>query len=249
MLRKKLYTVFNKLHGSVLNILFPIACISCGKDGKWICEDCTARVFIQNEHVCGVCEKVNTPDGKTCQKCKKKSALGALVAATAYTNSLVIHAVHFYKYRFIPSLHVQLGDLMIKALQKTDIPLAELIVPVPLHPKRLRWRGFNQSSLLAKHIALNLLPQTQLELDEKALVRKKYTSPQMKINNFQHRKQNVRGAFCVVNPKKIKGKIILLVDDIATTGSTIFECAQVLKNSGAKDIYAAVIARQEIKKH
>ena len=244
----KLSTVFNKIHEFVLDILFPIACISCGREKEWLCEDCFSRVFIQNEQVCGICERVNTPDGRTCQKCKKKNSLGAFIVATSYINSSISHAVHLYKYRFVSDLHVQLGNLMIKALQKTDLPLADMIIPVPLHPKRLRWRGFNQSELLAKHVSSNLLPQTNIELEEKILVRKKYTPPQMKISNYQHRKQNMQGAFCVTDAEKIKNKTILLIDDIATTGSTIFECAQVLKNSGAKEIYAAVIARQEIKK-
>jgi ComF family protein len=244
----KLSTVFNKLHGFVLDILFPVACISCSKENEWICKDCLSQVFIQNEHVCGICEKVNTPDGRTCQKCKKKSALSALVVATSYANSLVSHAVHLYKYRFIPYLHIQLGNIMTKALQKTDLPLADIIIPVPLHAKRLRWRGFNQSSLLAKHVSLNLLPNTQIDFDENILIRKKYTPPQMKISDYQNRKQNMQGAFYVTNAEKIRNKTVLLIDDVATTGSTIFECAQVLKNSGAKEIYAAVIARQEMKK-
>ena len=244
----KLSTVLSKLRKFILDTLFPITCIACGKENEWICKDCFSYIFIQNEHVCGICEKVNTPDGRTCQKCKKKSALSAFLVATSYNNSFISHAVHLYKYRFIPDLHIQLGNLIIKALQKTDIPLADIIIPVPLHSKRLRWRGFNQSELLAKHISLNLLPQTEIELDEKVLIRKKYTPPQMKISNYQHRKQNIQGAFCLTDAEKIKNKTILLIDDIATTGSTIFECAQVLKNSGAKEIYAAVIARQEIRK-
>lgn len=245
---EKLSTVLRKLHELILDILFPISCISCGKENKWICKDCFFHIFIQNEHICGICEKVNTPDGRTCQKCKKKNALGALVVATSYKDSLVAKAVHFYKYRFIPDLHFQLGNLMIKAIQKTDLPLPDIIIPIPLHPRRLRWRGFNQSELLAKHVSLNLLPGTEIDMDEKILVRKKYTSPQMKIGDYKQRKENVRGAFHVINPEKISGKNILLIDDIATTGSTIFECARVLKESGAKEVYAAVIARQEMKK-
>ena len=244
----KFSTVFCKLHKFVLDTLFPVTCILCKKEDEWICENCFSHIFTQNEHVCGICEKVTTPDGRTCQKCKKKSALSALVVATSYANSSIAKAVHFYKYRFIPDLHIQLGNLIVKSLQKTDLPLADIIIPVPLHPRRLRWRGFNQSELLAKYSSANLLPNTCIDLDGKTLIRKKYTPPQMKISNYQHRKQNMQGAFHVINSEKIKNKTILLIDDIVTTGSTIFECAHVLKNSGAKEVYAAVIARQEIKK-
>lgn len=244
----KLSTVFNDLTRLILDIFFPISCISCGKENEWICQECFSRIFIKNEHVCGICEKVTTPDGRTCQKCKKRSALNALVVATSYKNEIVSKAVHFYKYRFIPDLHVQLGNLMVKALQKTDLPLPDVIVPIPLHSRRLRWRGFNQSELLAKHVLSNLLPGTEIPMDEKILVRKKYTSPQMKINSYKQRKENIKGSFETVSPEKIKDKAILLIDDIATTGATIFECAEVLKNAGAKEVYAAVVARQEMKK-
>ena len=163
----ELSTVFSRSYKLILDILFPITCISCGKEDEWICQDCLSNIFIKNEHVCGICEKVITPDGKTCLACKKKSALGALITAVSYKNPTVAQAVHFYKYRFIPDLHIQLGNLMIKAIQKTDLPLPDIIIPIPLHPRRLRWRGFNQSALLAKHISLKLLPGTEILMDEK----------------------------------------------------------------------------------
>jgi ComF family protein len=244
---EKLSTVFRKIRIFILDTLFPIKCIGCQKEEVWLCDTCLSRVTIQTEHVCGICEKMITPDGRTCHACKKKNALDGLIVATSYTNSFVSQAIHFYKYRFIPDLHVSLGNLLVKAFQKTDIPLPDIIIPIPLHSRRLRWRGFNQTELLAKHVSLNLLPNSQIDLEEKILVRKKYTPPQMKISNYQHRKQNIQGAFYVTDSEKIKNKTVLLVDDVATTGSTIFECAQILKDSGAKEIYAAVIARQEIK--
>jgi len=122
-----------------------------------------------------------------------------------------------------------------------------MVVPIPLHPRRLRWRGFNQSALLAGHIAANLLPQNPLPFDENMLVRKRYTPPQMEISNYQNRKQNIAGAFSLAGRKDVRNKTVLLIDDVATTGSTIFECARVLKAAGAREVFAAVIARQEIK--
>jgi len=249
MLSKKLPTIFSQANKLILNTLFPVCCVSCGKEGRWICERCLSRIPLRIEHVCGVCEKAITPDGRTCLSCKKKNALDGLVIATSYKNSSVARAVHLYKYRFVPDLHIELGDLIIKALQKTDIPLADIIIPIPLHPKRLRWRGFNQSALLAKHIAANLLPQSQLVLGENILIRNRYTPPQMGIDDYKARQQNIEGAFGVADAESIKNKIVLLVDDIATTGSTIFECARVLKAAGAAEVYAAVVARQEVGKN
>lgn len=248
MSQKKLSTVFGKFHKFILDIAFPVCCIGCGKENEWLCEKCAAGIKIKSDHVCGVCEKMITPDGRTCLNCKKTNPLNGLTATTFYSNFLVARLVHLYKYRFVSDLNKQLGNLMITSLQKTDIPLADIVVPVPLHSARLRWRGFNQSALLAKHIAFNLLPQNQINFGENILVRNRRTPTQMKITDRKNREQNVRGAFFVKNPERIKNKIVLLIDDIATTGSTIFECARVLKKAGAKEIYAAVIARQETKK-
>jgi ComF family protein len=185
-----------------------------------------------------------TPDGRTCLSCKKKSSLGGLIIASAYTQFSIAKAVHLFKYRFIDELHVPLGDLLVKVLRKTELPLPDLIVPVPLHKRRLRWRGFNQSSLLASHLANNLLSQNEISLDKHVLIRNRYTVPQMGISDYASRKNNIGGAFSISPNSDIKNKTILLVDDIATTGFTLFECANVLKKAGAKEVFAIVIARQ-----
>ena len=237
-----------RLNQTILDTLFPIKCVGCQTEGAWICGSCLARIKIQTEHVCGVCEKVLTPDGRTCLACKKKSALDGLIPATSYGQPGVASAVHLFKYRFIRDLHISLGDLLIRQLMKTDMPLPELILPVPLHPRRLRWRGFNQSALLAEHVAKNLLPLSEVPLAENVLIRNRYTSPQMEIKDYHSRQQNLAGAFSVTNPPAVQNKTILLIDDVATTGSTIFECAKALKAAGAREVYAAVIARQETKK-
>lgn len=236
-----------KFREFILDILFPINCISCKKEGTWLCEACFGKIKFTSEQVCGVCEKKITPDGRTCIPCKKKSSLDGLIVATSYLEPSVSRAVHLYKYNFISDLHVTLGDLFVSAMRKTDIPLPEVIIPVPLHRRRLRWRGFNQSTLLANHLATNLLPGTILAVDETLLVRNRYTTPQMGIKDYKNRQQNIAGAFSVSNPANVKGKTFLLVDDIATTGSTIFQCAQILKDAGASEVFAIVIARQETK--
>lgn len=231
----------------ILDVLFPIRCIGCAKEGSWICQRCALQIPALEEHVCGICEKMVTPDGRTCIDCKRKSALDALVPAVPYNHSFVAKSVHFFKYRFVKDLHRDLGSLVAKSIRKTDLPIPDLIIPIPLHPRRLRWRGFNQSGLLAAHVAKNLLPLTEISLEENLLIRKRHTKSQMKIKDYSNRKQNIIGAFQVTRPQTVQNKTILLIDDICTTGSTIFECAKVLKTAGAKEVYAAVIARQEIK--
>lgn len=247
--------VIEKIQRFILDTIFPVRCVSCKKEGSWICKDCFAQIKTNNEQVCGICEKMITPDGRTCLSCKKptrkKSAgayLDGFVVASSYSQKTISKAVHIFKYRFVSDLHRQLGDLMVEVLSKTNFPLPDLIVPVPLHPRRLRWRGFNQSALLADRIASELLIGTKMTISEKILMRNRHTTPQMSIKDFSSRKENTSGAFSVLNTENIQGKSILLVDDIATTGSTIFECAKTLKEAGAKEVFAAVIARQETKK-
>jgi len=245
-----------KLKKIIIDTIFPIKCISCNTEGFWICSRCQLKIATRDEHVCGICEKTITPDGRTCQACKKHTGfsknriaiLDGFIDACEYSNPTVSKAVHLFKYRFIPDLHIPLGDLLIKAFQKTNLPLPDIIVPVPLHQKRLRWRGFNQSELLANHISKNLLPNSEIEICPNLLSRIKNTSPQMKVKDYQSRQQNIANAFCLSPNIEIKNKTILLVDDIATTGSTINECVKILKKSGGGDVFAIVIARQETKR-
>jgi ComF family protein len=239
--------IIEKTHKSILDILFPVRCLSCKKEGPWLCEACQNKIIIRTEHVCGVCEKMITPDGRTCLACKKKSSLDGLIATCSYKQSTVAQMVHLFKYRFISDLHVPLANLLILALQKTDIPLPDMIIPIPLHPRRLRWRGFNQSELLARHLADNLLPNSQLAMRCNILIRNRYTAPQMGIKDYQSRRLNIAGAFSISPSANLKNKTVLLVDDITTTGSTIFECAKVLKSAGASEVFAIVLARQETK--
>lgn len=174
--------------------------------------------------------------------------------------------VHLYKYRFVEDLHISLGKLMIRAILQAEIPLPDFIVPVPLHKKRLRWRGFNQAQLLADYLSINLTPGFPIPVLNNFLLRQKNTHSQMEIKNYTQRQKNMEGAFAIhpiksgeagaklfnrvskENKNLISGKNILLVDDISTTGSTLFECAKVLKTAGAQSVFGVVIARQEFKK-
>ena len=235
-----------KIRIFVLDTLFPVRCVCCGKENNWICPDCLRAVVPPKENVCPACERVAVPDGRTCLACKKTSPLDGLIVCASYKNETVAKAIHLYKYRFISDLHQPLGALMIKALQSTEIPLCDLIVPVPLHQKRLRWRGFNQSELLANHISKNLLPE-EFVVTNDILIRQKNTTAQMKMKKIGERAENIRDAFAVPDLSRAKNKSVLLVDDVATTGSTIFECARVLKKAGASAVFAIVVARQGLK--
>lgn len=243
--------MFKKLKNFLLDIFFPITCVSCGKPNEWICEECLNKIPLKNLQVCPVCEKSVTPDGRVCFQCGKKSSLDGLVVATSYRNEIAVKIIHCYKYKFIRDFHVPLGKIIIKSFSGSQLALPDIIIPVPLHSRRLRWRGFNQAGLLAEYLGQNIAPGFPIPVIENFLVRRKYTFPQMKVKNYQERKKNIQGVFEIKTetPTKnfLKSKNILLVDDVATTGATLFECARILKKAGASEVFGLVIARQEIR--
>lgn len=240
----------DKLENFILDTLFPITCLSCGKNGEWICAECLAKIPLKIDQVCPLCERKITPGGRICFECHRHSDLDGLLAATSYKNDIILGAVHNYKYRFVEDLHIPLGKILIKSFLDSDLIIPDLLIPVPLHPRRLRYRGFNQAELLADYLSENLTPGFSIPVASNLVIRSRYTSPQMKVKNYHERKKNMEGAFKITNKSisdNLENKRVLLVDDIATTGATLFECAKVLKTAGAKEVIALVIARQEIK--
>lgn len=264
-------------HNFLLDIIFPIKCISCNHEGSWLCRECLEKLPLRINQICPLCEKKITPAGRICFSCRRKSALNGLLVAASYKNTHISSAVHCYKYRFLEKMREPLGKILIKAFLRADLPLPDAIIPVPLHPRRLRWRGFNQAGLLANCLSENLTPGFPIPVLDDILIRTRYTHPQMQIKNYSRRQKNIENAFAInttaknsknksrqnlcysnkiveiENDKKepadnfLRNKRILLVDDIATTGSTLFEGARVLKNAGAQEVFAIVIARQELK--
>ncbi len=237
--------MLGKIKKFMLDTLFPVFCISCSRPNAWICKECLDKIPLKNSQTCPFCEKVITPDGRVCFKCRKKSSLDGLLVASSYKNEIVSSAVHYYKYRFVEDFFLPLGKILIKAFLQSEFPIPDIIIPVPLHKRRLRWRGFNQAELLARHLGQNLAPGFNVSIKNDFLARHRYTHPQMKIKNYARRKKNIEGVFKLEKEvkKTLKGKSILLVDDIATTGATLFECARVLKRNGAGKVFATVIAR------
>ncbi len=238
------------LKKNFLETLFPVYCLSCeNESGDWICEKCLARIEIVDQQICPVCEREHIPQGKLCPSCKRRreSFLDALTVAVSYQNPVVKQSIHYMKYRFIQNLADPLARIMIKSIQKNDLPLPHFIVPVPLHRRRLRWRGFNQSQILAEKISDSLVPLYEIPVGN-FLERQKCNKPQMEIKQYKERISNVKNAFkWISGSPNLCGKSVLLVDDIATTGATLQECARILKENGTRKIMVAVVARQTMK--
>jgi ComF family protein len=174
-----------------------------------------------------------------CEDClRTKPFFQAAYAPYRYEGS-ILEAVHRLKYGQKTFIAHALGPLLAEFV-KTRFPLPEpfLTMPVPLHPKRLRERGFNQSLLLARQVSDRL----NGELDFLSLVRPKYTIPQTTLSK-KERQKNVKNAFHLKTPDAVSKKNILLVDDVATTGNTLNECARVLKSGGAEAVFCVTLAK------
>lgn len=234
----------------ILDLMFPISCVSCKKEGELFCNDCVNKIEVFNKPYCPVCRfRLAVGQHKNCQR---KNNLKKLIAAVSHNDSLIKNLIEIYKYQFVSILAQPLASLIIKSLGDLTEKNKYVIIPVPLHRKRLQWRGFNQAELLAKNLSAHFNAVSPdkggIEFSD-ALTRIKETIPQVRLN-FDERALNIKNAFSIplssglsVNSKAVlKGKIVLLVDDVYTSGATMNECAGLLKKAGAKEVWGCVVA-------
>lgn len=231
----------------ILDILFPLRCLGCSKKGAWICDICLSQIPYRLEQRCPTCLKRVTQDGRICFECQDttKRSLDGIFVASYYRDTLLPHAIHTYKYRFIPGLSQPLGSFLVRAITQSTLPLPDAIIPVPLHQRRLRFRGFNQSELLARILSQSLTPGLEIPLHTDVLLRSRATKPQMKTSSREERLGNLKQAFCLEEHTSytLTGKSLWLIDDVTTTGTTLEECAAVLKKHGAATVFGIVLAR------
>lgn len=230
---------------AILNVLFPISCFGCGQSNILLCQSCVSRIPTLREQLCPYCQHHITPHGETCLACTQKHALDGVFVGYSYDHDSLSKVIRAFKYQSIESLSEPIGTLLIRAITTTDIPLPEYILPVPLHPWRLRYRGFNQSELLGRSLATKLLPGTAIRFDTTSLIRTRFTLPQQKMPNAQARRENIQHAFLVPRSARhiLKGKSVWIVDDVSTTTSTLDACAKALKQAGATRVFGIVLAR------
>ena len=150
--------------------------------------------------------------------------------------------IHLFKYRQVRSAAPHLAQMLNQAIAPLNLPSDVLVIPVPLWTAKRRARGFNQSEELAGALVRARGAGTSIQLDTGSLVRKRETASQTGLTR-QQRHANLRGAFAVVHPERVKGRTVLIVDDVMTTGTTAGECARVLLRAGAKEVFVATVAR------
>ena len=226
--------MLSKLARSALDLVFPIHCSGCGREGDIICRQCIESLERVGTPRCNTCSAPGV-DG-TCRWCLQYPRGFESLRSPYQFEGPIRDAIHALKYRGVRAAAETLGWMMSEYLENNPVP-ADVLVPVPLHSRRLRSRGYNQSALLAREIS----KRTLLPVVGGSLVRTRNSRPQVDVASREERRANVAGNFaCDVG---VSGLAVLLIDDVATTGSTLSECAYVLKDAGASAVHALTLAR------
>ncbi len=249
----------------ILDFLFPRRCLGCGKTGGYFCSDCLNLVSLDRERICPVCERPSI-GGQTHPGCLTSTTLDGLTSIFAY-KGIIKKGIAKLKYRFVSDLATDLVEVFLascgedKTFSAFCLKEHPVLVPIPLHPKREKWRGFNQSALLGKMIAENL----GIDFSSDLLLRIKNTRPQIELKE-KARQKNIKGAFsvnpratqeslqsyptvcvshnqCQSRPITVMPSNVLLFDDVWTSGATLKEAARILKRAGAKIVWGLTLAR------
>jgi ComF family protein len=207
----------------LLDFLFPKKCVSCGTSGSWLCDACIKQIEFLDHFLIR----------------QNFRFLSGVVAFFKFKGPLR-EAVHAYKYESVKELTKPLADLLTRQIKENDFKFLRhrTMLAVPMHRFKLAERGFNHSALFAEKLA----EKVALPFENKILVKTKATTPQIELSG-KERKQNIKNTFAVKDISAVRGKRIFLFEDVITTGSALEECAKVLKEAGARDVWALVLAR------
>lgn len=234
-----------QLFDSLFDLIFPPICLSCDRFGYFICPNCQKQMSKLDGFICPTC-LMSCPDGQLHTKCKGN--VDGLISCWNYekTTQKVIKEI---KYRFYHASIGQLVELFIKQRQQSIsfdrfLTSKPLIIPVPLHPKRLKYRGFNQAEMIVRKLA----KVWYLPLSTQILSREKFSKPQAELSK-EERAKNTKDMFGVnpklknIGAKPLENQNIILIDDVWTTGSTAQACTKVLKDLGAEKVWVVTMAR------
>jgi ComF family protein len=180
-------------------------------------------------------------DGALCGMCRRAEPRFRCAAAYGAYEGELRDLIHLFKYKGIRPAGKLLGGLLNQAVKGMALPDSFLVVPVPLWSGKRNVRGFNQAEAIARAF-MSLQRSSSIQLDTSILIRTRETASQTGLTRHQ-RRANVRGAFAVRRADQIKGRTILIVDDVMTTGTTAGECARVLRRAGAQEVFVATVAR------
>jgi len=212
-----------------LDLLFPQKCLGCGISGAIICESCL----------------MSFPPFLAENKPQNLPEIDRIFVATSYENEIVKKTIRMFKYRGVKALAEPLSSLIIKNLGDKITRLIgnsgqiAVIIPIPLSRKKFKKRGYNQAEILGKCLSDKL----SIKMKTNVLYKIKETVSQVEIKDREKRLKNIQGVFAIKNQEIIRDKIIILVDDITTTGATLNEAGRVLKHFGAGKIIGLTVAK------
>jgi ComF family protein len=248
----------NSVAESLFATLVPADCRLCGAplvniSRLPVCKDCLTEIRPIAGGLCAICgERLLTPyavsgtDGEPkCGLCRRVDPPYAKAVAYGSYSGGLRELIHLLKYeRVRPAANV-LGRMLAEAIEGLEFSVCQspvVVVPVPLHVSKLKQRGFNQSELIVRTALKHNRVEGKLALDNGILKRRRETLSQIGLTRHQ-RRENIRGAFAVVKPESVSGHEFLLVDDVFTTGTTVTECARILRKAGASKVWVATVAR------
>lgn len=222
-----------------LDLLFPILCQGCGREGAYLCLQCAAEIP-EDEPRCIVCGRGSTL-GRLHSDCQERPwALSGVLVATSYESEIIRDLIWQMKYNSVAKITDHLAQLLVDHLIKNDLQdyfSASAVVAVPLHKKRIRERGFNQAELIATKFAARLglgyLPILERVINNQ---------PQAKLTR-EERLLNVEGAFRALPAPSLGERKVIIIDDVATTGATLNACALEIKKQKPSEIWGLVVAR------
>ncbi|MBI4262132.1 ComF family protein [Candidatus Uhrbacteria bacterium] len=219
----------------LIDAWFPPTCAGCGSEGQWICRVCMIRFQPMHDRCFG-CRRPSG-NGRFCFLCARAWPVVGVTAAGSYTEPVVRDTIHAMKYRYARILCSALAPFLESAIYlHGDAPHDPILVPLPLSRRRYTWRGFNQAALLAEGAGSRAgWPVAHV------LTRVRHTFPQAELSH-EERHANVAGAFRVQDRFSFEGRDVILIDDVATTGSTLRAAAEACRTAAAGNVYASVIA-------
>ena len=221
-----------------IDLLFPPRCANCKTvlaGNRALCDKCRSLVRLNSSYFCAGCG-ARLPDAR--KVCHPKEQY-ILAAAADYDSEPVKSLIHGLKFDLVRDCASELGVLLREyAAGLPSFPPNPFLIPIPLGKKRFKERGFNQAELITRSIGWDFAG-----LETEVLIRTKETSKQTDLENYDLRTANVSDAFAVLQPEKINGREIILVDDVSTSGATLSAAAAALKSAGAKKVIGLVAAR------
>ena len=229
----------------IISLLFPHICLLCEKPLPWeeegpFCKECEKEVrYLAKEKVCKICGKPLSSG--LCEDCRRRRNKFDFSRSVALYEGKWREIIHLFKYRGLFTLSSYLGEKLWEVYRNNPIyETADYIIPVPLTYWTRVKRGYHQTLLLANYLSR----KTGKKVLRKVLYKSKNIPSQTGLSR-KERLKNVRGAFQTRNSRIIKGKNILLIDDVLTTGATVNECVKILKKAGVKKVFVLTLARGE----